>query len=144
MTKILERFNNGLYDHEADRLFDLYFTAYRSAWRLFDDVLPALRALSDIPMAVVTNGRASEQKAKLHQLGVDGVFRSIWVSEETGVPKPGLHAFLRPCQELGAAPHEVAFVGDHYDIDYQGAQKAGLAAVWLNRSGGTRPGRQVG
>ena len=35
---------------------------------------------------------------------------------------------------LSLAPHEVAYVGDHYTTDAVGAHAAGLRAYWLNRT----------
>ncbi|MBW8901494.1 MAG: HAD hydrolase-like protein, partial [Massilia sp.] len=39
------------------------------------------------------------------------------------------------CRALGVAPEEAVYVGDDVLLDVQGAQRAGLRAVWLNRTG---------
>ncbi len=51
--------------------------------------------------------------------------------------------FHTACARLGFPPAEVAHVGDRLDLDAIAARDAGLAGVWLNRTGpvdGTLPG----
>ncbi|MDN3264554.1 HAD hydrolase-like protein, partial [Streptomyces sp. CSDS2] len=44
-------------------------------------------------------------------------------------------AFLAACDALSLAPREVAYVGDHPEIDGRGAAEAGLLSVWIDRGG---------
>jgi putative hydrolase of the HAD superfamily len=37
----------------------------------------------------------------------------------------------------------VAYVGDHPEIDWQGAADAGLLSVWIDRHGGHAPGEAL-
>ena len=53
---------------------------------------------------------------------------SVLVVAESG-------AFHASCAELGLAPHQVAYVGDHPQIDGRGAADAGLFSVWIDRTG---------
>jgi len=36
---------------------------------------------------------------------------------------------------MEVAPHQAIYVGDDLRLDVEGAQKAGLRAVWMNRNG---------
>lgn len=125
----------GLDLQAADRLFATYMTAYQAAWRLFDDVLPCLDALSGLRLGVITNGRSAEQRRKLSVLGITQRFAHIAVSEDVGVAKPDSRIFKDSCAALGVAPDAAVYVGDSLEIDYAGALAAGLSAVWLDRSG---------
>lgn len=44
-------------------------------------------------------------------------------------------AFLAACDALELDPHQVAYVGDHPEIDGRGAADAGLLSVWIAREG---------
>ncbi|HBZ05066.1 MAG TPA: hydrolase, partial [Massilia sp.] len=46
--------------------------------------------------------------------------------------------FHAGCAALGVAPHEAVYVGDDLILDVQGAQRAGLRAVWMNRTASRR------
>jgi putative hydrolase of the HAD superfamily len=62
----------------ADAWFGSYLRHYRSAWRTFDDVLPALAVLAEthpsVALGVVTNGEGEPQRAKLAAIGLSERF----------------------------------------------------------------------
>ena len=66
----------GISVDDADALawFDLYLVGYRDAWRLFDDVLPALDALEaalpGVRFGIITNGDLAFQTDKLKRIAV--------------------------------------------------------------------------
>ncbi|MGP2438551.1 HAD family hydrolase [Streptomyces sp. JW3] len=125
-----------LTDDEADAWFDRYLTHYESAWSLFPDVLPVLDALADSHRhAVLSNSSLTVQDRKLRVLGVHDRFEAILCAAELGVSKPAAGAFLAACEALALPPHEVAYVGDHPEIDGRGAADAGLLSVWIDRGG---------
>ncbi|MFJ6836628.1 HAD family hydrolase [Streptomyces sp. NPDC091209] len=125
-----------LSDTEADAWFDRYITHYECAWTLFPDVLPALDALgASHRHAVLSNSSLLVQDRKLRVLGVHDRFEAILCAAELGVSKPAAEAFHAACDALGLPPHRVAYVGDHPEIDGQGAADAGLLSVWIDRGG---------
>ncbi|MGV9556172.1 HAD family hydrolase [Streptomyces sp. NPDC003401] len=125
-------------DAEADAWFRRYLVHYETAWALFPDVLPVLDALATSHRhAVLSNSSIHVQDRKLRVLGVHDRFESILCAAELGVSKPEAAAFLAACEALALPPHEVAYVGDHPEIDGRGAADAGLLSVWIDRSGGT-------
>ena len=126
----------GLSDAEADAWFERYVAHYRTVWALFPDVLPALDALAASHRhAVLSNSSIHVQDHKLRALGVHDRFEAILCAAELGVSKPAAGAFLAACEALELAPHEVAYVGDHPEIDGRGAADAGLLSVWIDRRG---------
>ncbi|MFI7404858.1 HAD family hydrolase [Streptomyces sp. NPDC049541] len=121
---------------EADAWFERYMTHYEAAWALFPDVLPALDALAGSHRhAVLSNSSLTVQDRKLRTLGVHDRFEVILCAAELGVSKPEAGAFLAACEALELAPHQVAYVGDHPEIDGRGAADAGLLSVWIDRNG---------
>jgi putative hydrolase of the HAD superfamily len=126
----------ALTDAEADAWFQRYMAHYEAAWALFPDVLPALDALAASHRhAVLSNSSLTVQDRKLRVLGVHDRFEVILCAAELGVSKPEAGAFLAACDALGLAPREVAYVGDHPEIDARGAAAAGLLSVWIDRGG---------
>ncbi|MFF8575860.1 HAD family hydrolase [Streptomyces sp. NPDC015408] len=125
-----------LTEAEADTWFQRYVTHYEAAWSLFPDVLPVLDALADSHRhAVLSNSSLTVQDRKLRVLGVHDRFETILCAAELGVSKPEPAAFLAACDALALPPAEVAYVGDHPEIDGRGAADAGLLSVWVDRGG---------
>ena len=123
-----------LTDAEADDWFDRYLVHYESAWSLFPDVLPVLDALAGSHRhAVLSNSSLHVQDRKLRVLGVHDRFEAILCAAELGVSKPEPGAFLAACDALALPPEQVAYVGDHPEIDGRGAAEAGLLSVWIDR-----------
>ncbi|MFF9488640.1 HAD family hydrolase [Streptomyces sp. NPDC014676] len=123
-------------DAEADDWDRRYVTHYESAWSLFPDVLPVLDALAASHRhAVLSNSSLHVQDRKLRVLGVHDRFEAILCAAELGVSKPEAGAFLAACDALALPPDQVAYVGDHPEIDGRGAADAGLLSVWIDRGG---------
>ncbi|MFF7890459.1 HAD family hydrolase [Streptomyces sp. NPDC007907] len=128
--------DQDLTDTEADAWFQRYVTHYEAVWALFPDVLPVLDALAASHRhAVLSNSSLHVQDRKLRALGVHDRFETILCAAELGVSKPEAGAFLAACAFLGLPPHQVAYVGDHPEIDGRGAADAGLLSVWIDRGG---------
>jgi putative hydrolase of the HAD superfamily len=123
-----------LADAAADAWFARYLGHYEAAWALFPDVLPVLDALAASHRhAVLSNSSLHVQERKLRTLGVRDRFETVLCAAELGVSKPDARAFRAACDALGLAPHHVAYVGDHPEIDGRGAAEAGLMSVWIDR-----------
>ncbi|MFD7475122.1 HAD family hydrolase, partial [Streptomyces sp. NPDC059837] len=126
-----------LTDTEADAWFQRYLTHYEAAWALFPDVLPVLDTLAASHRhGVLSNSSLTVQDRKLRVLGVRERFEAVLCAAELGVSKPDAQAFHAACEALELAPRQVAYVGDHPEIDGRGAADAGLLSVWLDRDGG--------
>jgi putative hydrolase of the HAD superfamily len=107
------------------------FFAARNAVIPFDDVVPGLLRLKNrVLIGSVTNGNAD-----LQTIGLARHFQASVAAHQLGVAKPDPAIFLAGCEVLGVAPHEAVYVGDDLLLDVQGAQRAGLRAVWMNRVG---------
>jgi len=121
-------------DAEADDWFGRYVGHYEAAWALFPDTLPALDALAASHRhAILSNSSFHNQDRKLRLLGVRDRFETVLCAAELGVSKPAAAAFHAACDALGLPPHQVAYVGDHPEIDGRGAFEAGMLSIWIDR-----------
>ncbi|MEQ8231918.1 MAG: HAD family hydrolase [Gammaproteobacteria bacterium] len=112
-----------------------HFVAVRSAVTLYDDVLPALARLArEYVLVALTNGNAD-----LSVCGLEGHFRACVSPAEVGVRKPHPRMFAAALAHADAAPTEAVHVGDQPLYDVEGARRAGLRTVWINRDGGDWP-----
>ena len=108
-----------------------HFAAQRNAVTPFADVLPVLPLLQGmLRLGVITNGNAD-----LEVIGLHHHFEYALASAKFGRAKPDPAIFLAACEAMGVAPRDAVYVGDDLRLDVQGAQAAGLRAVWMNRHG---------
>jgi HAD superfamily hydrolase (TIGR01549 family) len=112
----------------------IHFFAARNAVIPYDDVLPGLLRLKGRALL----GSISNGNADLQAIGLAHHFTVSIAAFQFGYAKPDAAIFHAACEALGVAPHEAVYVGDDVLLDVQGAQRAGLRAVWLNRTGSTR------
>ncbi len=145
-------------DDEALAWFERYLVGYRDAWRLFDDVLPALDGLDqlDARYGIITNGNLAFQTDKLQRIALwdrldltpvraDGSIDDparrgrVIASGELGVTKPNPRIFHAAAQAFGVEPIRCAYVGDRVRTDAVGAYDAGLLGIWLDRGRDRNP-----
>jgi putative hydrolase of the HAD superfamily len=147
-------------DEQALAWFDDYLVGYRDAWRLFDDVLPALAALRaarpELLFGIITNGDLAFQTDKLHRIAlwdeldltpvrVDGRVDEprragrLIASGELGVTKPDPRIFHAAAAALGVESGACAYVGDRVRTDAVGAHAAGMLGIWLDRGDARNP-----
>lgn len=112
------------------------FMAARNEVELYPEVLACLERLSgQYRIASLSNGNAS-----LAQIGLDHLFHATISAHAYGTSKPDPALFHIACRELGCAPEEVVHLGDDIEFDVRGARRAGLHAVWINRTSHPWPG----
>lgn len=119
-------------DPAAAELAMEIFVAARNAVSPFDDVLPVLARLREqagLKLGVVTNGSAN-----LQTIGMAQYFDVCIAAHQFGSAKPDPAIFLAACSALELAPAEVVHVGDDPALDIEGAGKAGLQTVWMQRA----------
>jgi putative hydrolase of the HAD superfamily len=131
-----------------DEFFAAAFAYYRQpdAWRLYNDVLPALQSLRElgVPCAVLSNFDARLFDL-LRGFALEDYFSDIHISSRLGAAKPDQRIFAAALQAHGLQPHEAWHVGDSLREDFAGAQQAGLQP-WLIARAGTisaNPSRQL-
>ncbi len=106
------------------------FSAARNRVTPFADVLPVLTRLSTL----VRVGSISNGAADLEVIGLAHHFHVSIAAHQFGCAKPDPAIFHAACDALQVAPGEAIYVGDDPILDVQGAQNAGLRAIWMNRA----------
>lgn len=81
-------------------------------------------------LAIVSNGIGQFQISTIHALGIEQYVDAILISEWEKLRKPDARLFERACEKLGVSVAESLFVGDHPEVDIQGAKGAGLRTAW--------------
>lgn len=125
----------------AAAVAEVYAEGRRAAWRLFPEAtgfLTALRARR-VPLALVTNGDARQQRDKIERHDLARWFDAILIEGEMGYGKPDEVVYREALRRLGAAPHEAWMVGDHLEFDVGAPQRLGLRGVWVDRAGAGVP-----
>jgi len=131
---LLAAFEQAGEDAAKVELAMVEFFAARNAVTPYDDVLPGLRRLRELAvLGSVTNGNAD-----LQAIGLADYFQVSLSAPQFGRAKPDPAIFHAACAALGVAPHEAVYVGDDLVLDVEGAQRAGLCGVWMNRTASLR------
>ncbi|MBU7038321.1 MAG: HAD family hydrolase [Theionarchaea archaeon] len=119
----------------ACELNQIYMEDANHVITLFDDVIPLFAFLKErgIVPVISTSGPSDGQRGKISALSLEKATRHIYISDEIGVAKPSPRAFEIILQDLHAHPDEVVMVGDSLEDDIEGAEKAGIRAILLDR-----------
>lgn len=125
----------GLDESLAQTLARQFRTVYLNfdRWRLFDDVQPALDALSAHGWThVILSNHVPELGDIVQHLGLTSRFAYIFNSAETGYEKPHPRAFQIALETLPDV--ETAWmIGDNFTADVQGAEAVGLPGILVRR-----------
>jgi FMN hydrolase / 5-amino-6-(5-phospho-D-ribitylamino)uracil phosphatase len=112
----------------AEQAYEVFF-AQRNRVVLYDDALPALKAMyARYPLVSLSNGNA-----QLELVGLASYFKAAISAKEFGHSKPDPRIFIAAAEAAGLQPQQVLHIGDDAALDVQGALNAGMQAVWLNR-----------
>lgn len=114
---------------KADHAMKVFSDA-RNTVTPFDDVHPILTRLKGrVALGSISNGVAD-----LGTIGMAHYFQASVAAHSFGRAKPDPAIFHAACDALGVIPAEAVYIGDDPVLDVEGAQQAGLRAVWMNRS----------
>jgi putative hydrolase of the HAD superfamily len=128
---------------DPDRAFEELWDHFSrpQSWRCFSDVVPALRALKLMGLAVCVGSNFDSRLRGVVQ-GLPELASwvdSLVISSEVGYRKPHPSFFRAACAHLGLPEGRVLSVGDDAENDVRGAIRAGLSGLLLDR-GAMRPG----
>ena len=117
-----------------DELF-AYF-ARPDSWVLYDDARAALDALKKRGLILTMISNFDSRVLKIiHGLGIADYFDSVFISSSAGFAKPAAGIFRLALERHDIAPDEALHVGDSPETDIEGALRAGVRPVLLDRHG---------
>lgn len=118
------------------------FTEYRDEEMfVFPDAhesIDALKALG-VKLALVTNGAADTQRAKVERFALAHRFDHIQIEGEHGFGKPEERAYLHAMQALGVTAPETWMIGDNLEWEVEAPQRLGIYAIWIDVHGDGLP-----
>jgi putative hydrolase of the HAD superfamily len=101
------------------------------------EALTAIRRM-DIKLALVTNGSAETQRAKVERFGLAPLFDAIVIEGEFGLGKPEQAVYAHALSSLGVTAADAWMVGDNIEWDVAAPMRLGMRGIWIS------PGHQVG
>ncbi|KSU84567.1 MULTISPECIES: YjjG family noncanonical pyrimidine nucleotidase [Fictibacillus] len=124
------------YGHEADgvSMEKSYRAFLDEGFHLVDGAIELITELKDhYHVYIVTNGVSKTQDKRLRGSGLHGLFKGVFVSEDTGYQKPMKEYFDYVFERVpGFTPEETLIIGDSLHSDIKGGQLAGLDTCWFN------------
>jgi putative hydrolase of the HAD superfamily len=124
------------FDAFFDELYWLF--AQPTVWRLFPECLAVLQQLrhQDYIVGVISNWDIRLLDL-LQGLGLMQYVQHVSISAVVGWEKPHGEIFRHATDAVTVKPVRALHIGDNFEADVQGAQRAGLQPLWLQREGTT-------
>ncbi len=123
--------DSGYPEAMAEEAFAVFYRV-RNEVVLYDDARPALERLHGrFRLFAVSNGNAD-----LAAIGIARYFERALAARDAGMLKPDPRIFALLLEQAGLDAARALHVGDDAVADVEGARRAGVTPVWLNRSGG--------
>jgi len=134
--KLLERL--GVEENKeflAKKIDELWWDYARL--EVYPDVVETVIHLRNrgIKLGIVTNGLQKDYQQILGKLALTGYFDVVVGVDTCAKAKPDKEVFLYAVKKLGVNLKETLFVGDSIKYDFEGAKKAGLKPLLINRNG---------
>lgn len=121
-----------------DRYFDHIYDVFRSkeSWRVFEDVTES-GLLDQLQQKGIVLGVVSNWDSRLPEIlkntGLAPYFKFILASTVVGSAKPDTAIFNEALQRAGVPPEQACHIGDEPDTDIEGARKAGMHSILIDR-----------
>ncbi|MGE0257290.1 MAG: HAD family hydrolase [Alphaproteobacteria bacterium] len=98
------------------------------------ETLDRLKELG-VKLALVTNGAAEAQRAKVVRFALEHRFDHIQIEGEHGFGKPEEQAYIHALDSLGVEPRETWMIGDNLEWEVVAPQRLGIFAIWYDGYG---------
>ncbi len=121
-------------DDLAVRIADRFTTYREQEMFVFPgahEAIDAFKALG-VKLALVTNGAAAPQRAKVVRFALEHRFEHIQIEGEHGFGKPEEQAYRHALQALGVGAHETWMVGENLEWEVAAPQRLGIYAIWYD------------
>lgn len=113
-------------------MYQIYWDFILNNMRLADgaeDLLKKLKSLQ-IKIGVCSDLTVYIQHRKLKHLGLTPYVDALVTSEEAGAEKPAQIMFQLILNKLKVNAQETIYIGDSYDKDVKGSERAGMKSIW--------------
>jgi putative hydrolase of the HAD superfamily len=121
-----------------DDFFERVFQVFEEpgSWQLFPETARTLAALKmqGVELGIISNFD-SRLFSVMRGLGLEHTFDTVTISSLAQAAKPAPRIFQLALEKHAVDPEEALHIGDSLRDDVEGARKAGLHAVLLDREG---------
>jgi 2-haloacid dehalogenase len=100
----------------------------------FPEVKDALKALSHLPLAILSNGNPMMVNAVVESAGLQSVFSHVISVDEVRIYKPAPAVYELAVKKIRVEKGNIGFVSSNY-WDDAGAKTFGFRTYWINRAG---------
>jgi len=103
---------------------------------LFDDVIPTLKDLKSrgLILGLISNVER-DLTVTVNELGLPSWLDIVVTSLDAGFNKPQPEIFEEAMRRAGVQPSQAIYVGDQYQVECVGADRAGMRGILLDRGG---------
>jgi putative hydrolase of the HAD superfamily len=128
-------------DAQAAALARLYNDRRNAAVHLYEESISTIETLRERGhrLAMITNGAAETQRAKIVRFDLARHFDCILVEGEFGIGKPDERVYRHVLEQLQIEAGDAMMVGDDLERDVAGPQRVGMHGVWIDRAGAGLP-----
>jgi len=125
----------------AEKVARAYGTMRDERIRPFPGALETVRWLRSrgCRLALITNGNALGQRAKVDRFQLAELFDVILIEGEQGFGKPDARIYAKALEALGVSPAEAWMVGDNFEWEVVHPKRLGLTCVWVDVHGSGPP-----
>ena len=102
------------------------------------EAIDELKAMG-VKLALVTNGAADTQRAKVERFALAHRFDHVQIEGEHGFGKPDERAYLHAMQALGVTAPDTWMIGDNLEWEVEAPQRLGIYAIWMDVHGDGLP-----
>ena len=128
-------------DDLAVRIADRFSTYREEEMFVFPgahEAIDKLKALG-VKLALVTNGAADTQRAKVERFELAHRFHHVQIEGEHGFGKPDEQAYLHAMATLGVTARDTWMIGDNLEWEVVAPQRLGIYAIWIDVHGDGLP-----
>jgi len=132
----------GLPAADAEELAVTYSRVRTENMYIFPGARETLEALRGrgMKMALITNGDAEGQRAKIRRFDLERYFAAILIEGELGFGKPDPRVYKAALAAAGVPAGEAVMAGDNPTWDIAPAAAEGIRTVWIRGAGHGDPG----
>jgi putative hydrolase of the HAD superfamily len=102
------------------------------------DAIDQLRSRG-VKLALVTNGAADTQRAKVERFELAHRFHHVQIEGEHGFGKPEERAYLHAMEALGVSAGDTWMIGDNLEWEVEAPQRLGIYSIWMDVHGDGLP-----
>lgn len=137
MKAMREAGKHGASEDLSVRIANRFSLFREERMELFPGVHDAIDALKahGVKLALVTNGAAETQRAKVVRFALQERFDHIQIEGEHGFGKPEEKAYLHAMQALGVDPRDTWMIGDNLEWEIVAPQRLGIYSIWMDAHG---------